>query len=526
MEMGADKRMNIRDDIHFFDMSRYTVTADIEKRANETYIRRELEKRFPTDVFTQITVTHNSTGEYRAKASWFEKLWGAGKPVTGLPEYYEVEILHKTGQHTEDLIVWSPVVWNDRFAGTAGGGTGIGGRNYLTKPDNCSRGWTVPYAVCNGFTAATMYAGNIDGWKDHTIDAKTGELDRELYENWRIRSTHNMTVFGKAVAEILHDRPVRYAYMNGGSGGGRQCLMEVQNYPQDYNGVWASCPAINWHYFLMGGFWPEVVMREKQHFLSPKKNSFFLEQVYKKYGGKKNFYRMTQKPEFDADSCVGMKSPGGVITQTDADVMNEIWRGPHRRNGEPLWYGYYPGCKNWQVLIPIGTYYYPTPFSKKIKPFILGPLYARWITENPKQTFETMTWDAYVELFDQGTAKFGDNLADNACIDEFVQAGGKLMIDHGMDDPLIPTEGTIDYYNKLVRHFGGKSIVDTFCRLYINPGDNHGNCWGNGPGITQSAGIKALVDWVEQGGVPDKIHTVRINSKNGALLEKGVASPF
>ena len=54
--------MNIRDDIHFFDMSRYTVTADIEKRANETYIRRELEKRFPTDVFTQITVTHNSTG--------------------------------------------------------------------------------------------------------------------------------------------------------------------------------------------------------------------------------------------------------------------------------------------------------------------------------------------------------------------------------------------------------------------------------------------------------------------------------
>ena len=30
-----------------------------------------------------------------------------------------------------------------------------------------------------------------------------------------------MTVFGKAVAQILHDRPVKYAYMNGGSGGGR-----------------------------------------------------------------------------------------------------------------------------------------------------------------------------------------------------------------------------------------------------------------------------------------------------------------
>ena len=302
--------------------------------------------------------------------------------------------------------------------------------------------------------------------------------------------------------------------------------MEVQNYPNDYNGVWASCPAINWNHFILSGFWPGVVMWEKKHFLSAKKNAFFVEQVHKKYGGDETFYHMTQKPSFDAYSCVGMKSPGGVITQADADVMAEIWRGPHRRNGEPLWYGYYPGIKNWQVIIPIGTYYYPAPFAKKIKPFILGPLYARWITGNPKQSFEHLTWDAYVNLFDAGTAKFADNLADDACIDDFVQAGGKLILDHGMDDPLIPTEGTIDYYKKLLQHFGGKNLVDTFCRVYINPGDNHGNCWGNGPGITQTAGIKALMDWVEQGNAPDKLYKVHINTKTGEVLEKGEASPF
>ena len=518
--------MNVREDIRFFDMSGYQATPEIAAHVEEGYLRKELKRRFPEEEFLKITVSHNNSGEYHAKAGWFERLWGAGKPIKDLPEYYEVVLLHRTGQHTEELIVWSPVIWNDRFAGTAGGGTGIGGRNYLTKPDNCSRGWTVPYAVCNGFTAATIYAGNIEGWNDHTIDAKTGKLDRELYENWRIRSTHNMTVFGKAVAEILHGRPVQYAYMNGGSGGGRQCLMEVQNYPQDYNGVWASCPAINWNHFLLGGFWPEVVMQEKKHFLSPGKNRFFIEQVHVRYGGKTEFYHSTQKPTFDADTCIGMKSPGGVITQADADVMNEIWRGPHRRDGRPLWYGYYPGIKNWQVVIPIGTYYYPTPFSKKIKPFILGPLYARWITEEPKQTFEDLTWDEYVELFDQGSAKFGDNLADDPCIDDFVQAGGKLMMDHGMDDPLIPTDGTIDYYRKLVQHFGGKAAVDAFCRLYINPGDNHGNCWGNGPGITQSAGMKALVDWVEHGIAPTKLYKVRIHPKTGAILEEGQAVPF
>lgn len=114
-----------------------------------------------------------------------------------------------------------------------------------------------------------------EGWNDHTIDSKTGELQQDLYENWRLRSTHNMTMFGKAVTEILHDRPIRYSYMNGGSGGGRQCLMEVQNYPEDYDGVWASCPAINWHKFLMGGYWPEVVMQEQNHFLNAKRISSF-----------------------------------------------------------------------------------------------------------------------------------------------------------------------------------------------------------------------------------------------------------
>lgn len=52
-----------------------------------------------------------------------------------------------------------------------------------------------------------------------------------------------MTVFGKAVAQILHDRPVKYAYMNGGSGGGRQSMAEAQEFPEDYDGIWACCPA-------------------------------------------------------------------------------------------------------------------------------------------------------------------------------------------------------------------------------------------------------------------------------------------
>ncbi len=515
-----------RNKYQFFDTSSLTETKGIEKRATENYIRGEMERRFPGEEFTLIRVAKNDSGTYQGKSSLFDRLWGAGKRIEGLPIYYEVEIHHKTGSHTEELIVWSPAAWNDRFAGTAGGGTGIGGRNYLTRPDDATRGWTVPYAVMNGFTAATMYAGNIEGWDDYTIDSKTGKLNRELYENWRLRSTHDMTIFGKAAAEILHGRPVKYSYMNGGSGGGRQSLMEVQNYPEDYDGVWASCPAINWHKFIMGAFWPQIIMREKRNFLSAGKNLFLTEQVHQAYGGREAFYQMSYAPEFDAESCIGMKSPDGVITRADAEVMNEIWKGPHRRNGSFLWYGYGPGVKNWQKIIPIGTYYYPLFSKKKTKPFILAPLYARWITENPKDKFEDLSMEAYEKLFDEGAEKLKDCFGDNPCIDAFAAFGGKLMIDHGMDDPLIPYRGTIDYFDRLCVHFGGREKVDEFCRLYITPGDSHGNCWGNGPGIPESVGMQALMNWVEKGIAPGALRKIRVKQKSGELIEEGMQEPY
>lgn len=514
-----------RDRYRFFDTSSLAETRGIEKRAEESYIRTELAKRFPEEEFPFIHVEKNTSGTYRGKCSLLDRLWGSGKPIEGLPDYYEIEIHHKTGKHTEELIVWSPTAWNDRFAGTAGGGTGIGGRSYLTRPDDTTRGWTVPYAVMNGFTAATMYAGNVKGFHDLILDRKTGEFSWELYENWRVRSTHNMTRFGKAVAEILHGRPVKYSYMNGGSGGGRQSLMEVQDYPLDYDGVWAACPAINWNHFILAGFWPVAVMNERNHFLTAKKNQFFLEQVHEKNGGRENFYRLSEIQVLDAMECVGMMTPGGVITKEDAAVMNDIWRGPYALEGERLWYGYYPGVKNWQVGIPIGAYYYPFLRRRKIKPFILGTYHARWVTGNPKQDFGDMDRKQFEELFAAGAEKFGDTMGDNPAIEAFIGHGGKLLMDHGMDDPLIPTEGTLDYYRRLCAHFGAEKVQD-FCRLYITPGDNHGNCWGNGPGIPESVGMQALMDWVERGIAPGALRKVRVEQKSGRLIEEGIQEPY
>ena len=224
----------------FFDTTGLTETEGIRYRCNSKFIKKKLKEKIPDRVFKVISVKINDSGKY--------------KKIKDLPPYVEVVLKVITGKEYEEIIVWSPLAWNDRFFGTAGGGTGIGGRNYLTM-NNTSRAMTVPMAVYNGFTSATCDGRNVNKLNDRMLDKKTGELNTDYFENWRARSTHDMAVFGKAVAEILHQRPVKFSYMHGSSGGGRQSFMEAQEFPEDFDGIWASCPALNWTKFLVCGLY-------------------------------------------------------------------------------------------------------------------------------------------------------------------------------------------------------------------------------------------------------------------------------
>ena len=103
---------------------------------------------------------------------------------------------------------------------------------------------------------------------------------------------------------------------------------------------------------------------------------------------------------------------------------------------------------------------------------------------------------------------------------------GKLLIDHGLDDPLIPVDGTIDYYERMCRSHAGKENVDKFCRLYLPPGDGHGNCFGNGPGITETDGMRALVNWVETGLPPGALRVVQVKKLSGHTICEHEQQPY
>lgn len=485
---------------------------------NEKQLEEKLRERFRGEHIRVISIKYNTSGVYKAGTNWFNVLTGVSSEINELPEYVDVRMKWRTGNFEEDIIVWCPAEWNGRFAGTAGGGTGIGGEDYIIVPDPYSRGWNVPYAVMKGYTAATADAANGKGLSDYVLDRRTGEFHRELYENWRSRTTHHMTLAGKAVAEILHDRPVEFSYMSGGSGGGRQSLTEVQEYPEDYDGIWASCPAINWNKFILSGLWANAVMNSMHHILRPEKMEYYMRSVWYAAGGKEAYFSSEKKPMFDPYSVVGELVNGSRITDMDARIMKALWEGPQDEDGNFLWYGFRPGVKYWSVGNPISVFHYSI-LRKKPKPLLLATFFGRWVRENPKLQFEGITIKEFAALFMESTARLADAANDKADLSAFADRGGRLIIDHGLNDPLIPVDSNIDYYNRMVDAMG-QERVNEFCRFYLTPGDGHGSCYSEGPGITMDAGVNALVDWVEKGIKPGELRGVLADQRTKKIIKE------
>ncbi len=502
--------MGIYDNCMFFDTNTLVETSGIKSRATIEYLQKEFNNVFPTADLKVLSVKYFGNGKYR----------NALNVIKGLPQFFEIKISHCTGKHYEKITVWCPVKWNDRFLGAPGGGTATGGDNYITKPNNFERGMTLPKGIINGFTVAMTDASNTKAqW---AIDKKTGEIDKEKIENWRATSTHFMTLCGKVVAEILHRRPVKYSYLSGGSGGGRQALVEAQEYPEDYNGIWASSPAINWNRLLPSGLWMTAIRNSTDHLLTRKKAEFLLKEARNSVGGEEAYLKYNGKVSFDPYLSVGKKVGNSTITEKDAQVMKMMWDGPQKENGDFLWYSCRPGVRCWFLGLPVGMFYYT--LSGDIKPFFLVTFYMRWVTGNIKHSFNDVTLKDFEELFLKSVEKFPNIGADNEDLTAFYENGGKLIIDHGIDDPIIPVDGTIDYCKRVKALMGDKT--DSFLRLYTAPGDGHANCTHYSPGISQSEGMKALIDWVENGIAPEEIKTVQVTRQSKKIIKNGIQAPY
>ncbi len=90
--------------------------------------------------------------------------------------------------------------------------------------------------------------------------------------------------------------------------------------------------------------------------------------------------------------------------------------------------------------------------------------------------------------------------ADDPTLSDFKAAGGKMIVFHGVSDPVFSVKDTMNWYEKLAANNGG-SAAD-FVKFYTVPGMTH--CSG-GPATDSFDLFSELVDWVEKGEAPKAV---------------------
>jgi len=359
-------------------------------------------------------------------------------------------------------------------------------------------------AVAGGYVGITTDTGHTGGSGSFGMlyprsGSTPGAPNVPLQIDFAYRSEHLMAVIGKQLTRAFYGQGPVYSYWNGCSTGGRQGLRMAQDYPEDYDGILAGAPAIHWDRFQAEQIWPQVVQyRDNGGVIPTAKKQLATNAAIAACdaddGVEDGVLDDPRACTFDAMSLL---CPRGVndttcLTATEASAINKIWRGAtNERGNKKLWYGQTRGTD----LNGLGG----------ANPFGIAVAQPRfWVYFDPTWDWHILGYDNYEAFFNDTVRMVGPIMAsDNPDLSRFRDHGGKLVIWHGFADQLITPEGSIDYYDAVVKTLGGGYVhTKEFARLFMAPGVAH--CGGGaGPQIQNQFG--AVVDWVEHGIAPETI---------------------
>lgn len=471
--------------------------------------------------------------EERGKLKTYKPSYGAITPVCSPEDLYKITLpntkiasvrvepennlcmvtAHVTHPPHNDEVVVNVALpltgWNGRFIGIGGGGF-TGGTEY-----------SLYLPVANGFAAGSTNGGHEGGSGSFAYDKENNRLDWQNIRNFSYQAVHDMTVVGKALVTQYYDKPAKYSYFDGGSNGGRQAMESVQRFPEDYDGVFARCPALYWNHFLLDFLWPAAVMNDANNCVSREKLRAVTEAVINACDSEDGVIDgVIDDPlncTWDPREFVGNKVGAEVFTEADADVVRRIWDGPRGYNDRFLWYGATRGTDLTIFAHTIGEPLKPSPN-------IIGVEWVRYfLVSNPEWDGKTITGEEFERLFNQSVDQYGTLYqTSNTDLHVFRDKGKKLILTHGLADNMIPPQGSIEYFKQLHKDMGGAKATSKFARLFLFPGLDHGF---NGPGAKPVDVLSALIEWVEEGKAPDYLKA-ELKDENGTVIRSTYVVPY
>lgn len=388
--------------------------------------------------------------------------------------------------------LWLPALrdWSGRFLGAGVGGSG--GRYNLA---DLARG------VDQGFAAITTDSG-------HKASEVHWMLDRKMAQDYAHRAEHLVAQAGKEIAAAYYGRPVSHSYFIGCSGGGRKALVEMQRYPDDYDGIIAGAPGTNLPVSSARHLWVQLLEQRSKTRVHDADWELISQAVLTQCdhldGVNDGVLEDPRECRFDLSSLACGQS-GASDQCLDDDKLRLLASivGPLTdENGKQLDPGLLPGVRT----RPGG--------STSLAAEMIGQL----VNGDPD-------WDRRQYVMSRDTPAIGrvlpELLAEQTHLERFARRGGKALLYQGWLDPSVRAQQTLGYYEAVEAANGGRSRTQSFVRLFMAPGMGH--CRG-GAGPDRFGGassrpvsvdanndmLSALVAWVEDGKPPSRIAASKV----------------
>ena len=435
-----------------------------------------------------------------------------GNPVNNAPAFCRVAgVIQPSSDSYIRFEVWMPASgWNGKYRGVGNGGF-AGSIEFNSMGNNVRRGYA---------TAATD-----TGHEGEAADGSWAYKHPEKVVDFGYRALHLTTVNAKTLIKSFYDNALQHSYFDACSDGGREALIEVQRFPEDFDGVLAGAPANNWTHMVAGAV--DVIKTlygDPAAYLASVKLPAITAAVRNacdaQDGVKDGIVSDPTKCHFDPNVllCDGPESRT-CLTAPQITALKKIYSGPRNSKGEPIFLGLMPGGEEgpgaWGSWVTG-----PGPGAGAVPVYVENFL-RYMVFEDPAWSVLKGNADEAVRAADAKTASILN--ATDPDLRGFQTRGGKLIIYHGWNDPAISPLNSVNYYKSVITRMGA-SQTGQFVRLYMAPGVGH--CAGGvGPGsfgqlgMTTAKGPKygladALEAWVEKGTAPGDITATKYNGSN------------
>jgi feruloyl esterase len=423
---------------------------------------------------------------------------GNAEPARDLPAFCRVAATLKPSSDSDiKMEVWLPMNWNGKFQ-AVGNGAFTGNIAYPAMMTALTRGYAV----------ASTDTGHSGGSASFAMGHPEKLID------FGYRSVHETTVTSKKVIASYYDAGPKFSYWNGCSAGGRQGMAEAQRYPEDFDGIIAGAPGLDWTgRAAAANRVAQALQNEERRLSQPKLQALHaavLEACDTLDGVKDGVFENPKKCKFDPGTiqCKGADAPN-CLTAPQVETARMMYSSPVNPKTKREITGVAPGSElGWT----------DQGWSASARATGLDQL--RFIV------FQDPAWDIQKFNFDADIARAEemDNNTINALnpnLKPFIDRGGKLIQYHGWSDPQISPENSTQYYTRVADALGGMSKIQGSYRLFMAPGMAH--C-GGGEGPNTFDMVTALEQWVEQKKAPAQIIATR--GRNGNVERSRPLCPY